>query len=634
MSAGAPNTVGIATPVESFSDALLNDIAYVRSRLDALLRDHLSSEPDVRAPESRALGDLASAFGLSSFERDLLLLCAAVELDTEVAARCEQANRHPGHVHATFALASRLFGQAHWSALLPTSPLRYWNLVNADPRADEGLVLARIRIAERVLHHVTGLVYVDEALHAWVRACSSGGDLWPGHTSIASRIARQLTLRSDPAFVLTGGDARSRRDVVAQASADAGMRLFAMLADDVPTDPAPRDRLARTWMREALLAPAVLLLEGHSAPAAAIADRIGTALVISADEGWTDGTRSFVRVEIAPPSRQERRARWRAALGDNGASPDGLVDTLATTFALTPGQMSAVIDAVDQDRSAAALWQAARLQARPALGDLAQRIEPGARWDDMVLPPAQTGLLKQVVVHVRRRTTVLDDWGFGAARRGLGLSVLFAGPSGTGKTMASEVLAHDLALDLYRIDLSQVVSKYIGETEKNLRRVFDAAEGSGAILLFDEADALFGKRSEIKDSHDRYANIEVSYLLQRMEEYRGLAILATNLRSNLDPAFLRRLRFIVDFPFPDAASRAEIWRRVFPPATPTEGLEPARLSRLNLSGGNIRNIAMNAAFMAAEAARSVLPVDVLQAARIECAKIDRPLTEAETRELL
>ena len=195
--------------------------------------------------------------------------------------------------------------------------------------------------------------------------------------------------------------------------------------------------------------------------------------------------------------------------------------------------------------------------------------------------------------------------------------------------MAAEVLSNELALDLFRIDLSAVVSKYIGETEKNLSRIFDSAEGSGAILLFDEADALFGKRSEVKDSHDRYANIEVSYLLQRMESHRGLAILTTNMKSALDPAFLRRIRFAVQFPFPDAAQRAEIWRRIFPAATPTDGLDVKRLARLNVPGGNIRNIALRAAFLAAAAGQPVRMADLLDAARSEYAKIEQPLSEAE-----
>jgi SpoVK/Ycf46/Vps4 family AAA+-type ATPase len=251
-------------------------------------------------------------------------------------------------------------------------------------------------------------------------------------------------------------------------------------------------------------------------------------------------------------------------------------------------------------------------------------------WNDLVLPAAHLETLHEVVAHVRQRRRVYDEWGFGdAGTRGLGVSALFAGASGTGKTLAAEVLANELRLDLYRVDLSRVVDKYIGETEKNLRRIFDAAEGGGTILLFDEADALFGKRSEVKDSHDRYANIEVSYLLQRMEAYRGLAILTTNMKSALDTAFLRRIRFLVQFPFPDEEQRAAIWRRVFPDATPRRGVDVRRLAQLNVAGGNIRNIALNAAFLAADAGEPVRMKHLLRATRSECAKIENALTDAE-----
>ena len=211
------------------------------------------------------------------------------------------------------------------------------------------------------------------------------------------------------------------------------------------------------------------------------------------------------------------------------------------------------------------------------------------------------------------------------------ISALFAGESGTGKTLAAEVLAGELNLDLYRIDLSSVVSKYIGETEKNLKRVFDAAEDSGSVLLFDEADALFGKRSEVKDSHDRYANIEVGYLLQRVETYRGLAVLTTNMRMSLDKSFQRRLRFIVQFPFPGAQQREAIWRRAFPSAAPTEGLNYRKLAQAHLAGGNIRNIALNAAFLAAEEGTPVRMGHLLDSGRSEARKIERPLSDAETR---
>jgi len=289
-------------------------------------------------------------------------------------------------------------------------------------------------------------------------------------------------------------------------------------------------------------------------------------------------------------------------------------------------------DSNDTNGPGGLLWDACRVQARPRLDNLAQRINPAATWDDLVLPEMHRMTLLEIAVHVKERAKVYESWGFGAkSSGGLGISALFTGGSGTGKTMAAEVLANELRLDLYRIDLSQVVSKYIGETEKNLRHVFDAAEEGGAILLFDEADALFGKRSEVKDSHDRYANIEVSYLLQRMEAYRGLAILTTNMKSAVDTAFLRRIRFIVNFPFPDAKQRAQIWEGIFPESTPTDGLDVEKLARLNVAGGNIRNIALNAAFLAANAGGEVRMEHLLRAARSEYVKMEKPLTGAEIK---
>jgi SpoVK/Ycf46/Vps4 family AAA+-type ATPase len=280
------------------------------------------------------------------------------------------------------------------------------------------------------------------------------------------------------------------------------------------------------------------------------------------------------------------------------------------------------------------IWAACRLVTRPRLDQLAQRIDLRAGWDDIVLPEEQVSTLRQLVAQVAQRARVYDDWGFGRRmNRGLGISALFAGESGTGKTMAAEVIAGELQLDLYRIDLSAVVSKYIGETEKNLRRVFDAAESGGAILLFDEADALFGKRSEVKDSHDRYANIEINYLLQRLEAYRGLAILTTNMKGAMDTAFLRRLRFVIDFPFPSVADRKRMWRQAFPAEAELGTLDFDRLARFSLTGGSVHNIALNAAFLAAHAGEAISMARVLEAARTEFRKLDRPVNEADFRVL-
>jgi SpoVK/Ycf46/Vps4 family AAA+-type ATPase len=264
------------------------------------------------------------------------------------------------------------------------------------------------------------------------------------------------------------------------------------------------------------------------------------------------------------------------------------------------------------------------------LGALADRLVPGYGWDDIVLPDDVMQQVRELAGQVAARTQVYERWGFGQRlARGRGIAALFSGPSGTGKTMTAEILARHLDLDLYRIDLAGVVSKYIGETEKNLRSIFDAAEQSGAILFFDEADALFGKRTEVRDSHDRYANIEVNYLLQRMESYRGLAILCTNRRTSLDRAFLRRLRFLIEFPFPDAENRRRIWQKMFPPAAPLGALDFNALARLEVPGGNIRNIALNAAFLAARSGEPIADAHVLHAARREYAKIDKLLTPAE-----
>ncbi|MCB0167270.1 MAG: ATP-binding protein, partial [Anaerolineae bacterium] len=337
---------------------------------------------------------------------------------------------------------------------------------------------------------------------------------------------------------------------------------------------------------------------------------------------------------------QTQQNLWRQVLGDHTNALNGYIPTLTAQFRLSPS----LIRAAAEDALAALptdpakrelqhhLWDACRRQARFGLDDLATRIETRYTWDDLVLPEQQMATLQEIVIQVAQRAKVYETWGFGANVRGTGTAVIFAGSSGTGKTLAAEVMANALRLDLYRVDLSGVVSKYIGETEKNLRRIFSAAEYGGAILLFDEADALFGKRSEVRDSHDRYANIEVSYLLQQMESYRGLAILTTNMLDNFDRAFLRRIRFIVQFPFPNAELRAEIWGRIFPVEAPTAALDLYKLARLNITGGSIRNIALNAAFLAADKGEAIGMKHLLRASVTEFAKLEKPLPEAEMQD--
>ena len=597
-------------------------------------------------PAPSALETLCATFGLSPFERNLLLLCAGMELDSAFAAHCAAAHDDPQRGYPTFGLALAVLPEAHWSALAPTAPLRYWRLV--EPTGDDVLTASRLRIDERALHYLAGIHHVDERLQGLVVPLSVPAELPPSHHALVHKVAGLWSHPEGdsavPAVQLCGDEDAGKQAIAAAASAAVGLRPYAIRAADVPAGATEREALARLWEREAALSGGVLLVDCQEQdgpdglrPALTLLERLRGVLIATSQEPLRTRKRQLIRMDVGRPSAAEQRTLWRNALGPLAQELNGQIEVLTTQFDLgaqeiqaTGAELLADASRMDEEVTGAALWDACRVRSRPRLDDLAQRIAPAASWDDLVLPEPQRQVLREVAAHVRQRTRVYEAWGFAAkGARGLGISALFAGASGTGKTMAAEVLAEELRLDLYRIDLSQVVSKYIGQTEKNLRRVFDAAEEGGAILLFDEADALFGKRSEVRDSHDRYANIEVSYLLQRMEAYRGLAILTTNMKDALDTAFMRRIRFVVQFPFPDTEQRAEIWRRIFPPETPTEDLDTTRLARLSVAGGNIRNIALNAAFLAADAGEPVRMSHLSRAARSECAKLEKPLTGAE-----
>ena len=345
------------------------------------------------------------------------------------------------------------------------------------------------------------------------------------------------------------------------------------------------------------------------------------------------------------PDIAEREALW-AAFADEVAhefAPDIAWSELAAKFRLTPGQIKGALQAAANRaclRGAGAVVGRDDLHAgcyahsRRKLAALARRLDAKATWEHITLPPSALAQLHEVCAQVRHRKTVFRDWGFGALPSAAsGLAILFYGQSGVGKTMAVEVIANELQLEAYKIDLSTIVSKYIGETEKNLSRIFDEAEDSNAILFFDEADALFGKRSEVKDAHDRYANIEINYLLQRMDAFEGLAILATNLRKNIDDGFFRRMHFAVEFPFPDAAHRYRIWQQHLPARAPIKkDVDFGYLAeRFTLSGGNIRNVVVNAAFLAAECGGEIGMEHLIRATRREYEKIGRLCTDMDFR---
>jgi hypothetical protein len=595
-----------------------------------------------------ALVRLAGLFDLSRFEQETLVLCVAVEMERSLGTLCTVLNGNQQQAFLTFRVAMAVLAEPNWQALMPTSALRYWHLV--DLAAGTELTQASLRIDERILHELMGRPYVDARLKGVLssvpltdRAIVAAAS----HQALAVKIADIVQTQEQPYLQLCGQDFSTLQQIVTVACLQLQRPLFVIAVEALPTDLVQANLVQRLCEREALLSHGVLLLacdrgstEGaqgtqQAAALARFIDQCQVPVILMQQEHRVWGSRSALTIDVEPLMPVEQAQIWRMSLEQNQmATATGEIDRLVSTFNLNAQMIQTVvsqtknISANGSDR----LWQNCLEQARPRFDGLAQQIQSQLGWEDLVLPEKEIAVLQTISAHVRQRSKVYEQWGFGAkSRRGLGISALFAGASGTGKTLAAEVLANELHLDLHRIDISAVVSKYIGETEKNLRKIFDAAESGGAILLFDEADALFGKRSDVKDSHDRYANMEVAYLLQRIEAYRGLAILTTNLKDSIDQAFLRRIRFVVQFPFPDVAQRAEIWRRVFPAQTPMQKLSHHKLAKLSVAGGNIRNIALNAAFLAADAEESVGMGHILQAAQAEYMKLERPLTDQEVR---
>jgi hypothetical protein len=598
---------------------------------------------------------LQTCFGLSGFERDVLLLCAGAALETRFLTACAAAHGDPRATWPTLGLALAVLRDAHWSAVSRTRPLRYWRLI--EPGTGP-LLHAPLQIDERILQLLLGVPPTDERLESLIRflpagSVPSGSRVIGMNPMLQTAVHRwQHPADAPEPILLMGTHASSRQAAFLELCEGSDCRAYVMHAADLPTTSADREQLARLWTREATLNRAALYIQTEQGAAeqaviprhlASWVSQIQARVAVDVAPGSWAEQLPGLRVEVRGLSLSERRSAWELHLGSLAGRMNGDLDRIVEYFHFDePGIRAAAaaaleaaalgIEAAAESQAGKLTWHACRRYARRTLDTLARRIEPRASWDDLVLPAPQTESLRQIAIHLRQRAVVNDQWGFsGRYSRGLGLSALFAGASGTGKTLAAEILAGELDLDLYQIDLATIVSKYIGETEKNLRRIFDAAEESGAILLFDEADALFGKRSEVRDSHDRYANLEVSYLLQRMDSYRGVAILTTNMQHALDSAFLRRIRFIVQFPFPDAASRERIWERIFPADTPLGALDFGHFGQLNVSGGVIRNIAMHAAFLAAEQHSRVESRHILAAARIEYAKLDKPLTAAEAK---
>jgi ATP-dependent 26S proteasome regulatory subunit len=628
---------------------------------------------------------LARTFKLSPFEMQAVVICLAPELhrkyDRLYAYLQDDITRKKPSVDLILTLLCSTQGDRRspdlsisWRAksyFSEATPLFRADILQPidDPQSPSGASdLGRfLRLDGRILNYLLGNHQLDRRLTNLVNLHS------PSHTLeqvLIDPIAKAqlvqllqhhcsppLKERSRVVVYLQGAIGVGKQELALGACVQLNCRLLYVDLEMLLAQESEAEKLLRLAFREGLLLGAALYFDhferlmGDEPKARMILKLLA---MVMADYGWLAflagekpwhpqdlfESMVFQSIAIPLPNMALRTNLWNQSLEKHlPAADETWANQLANQFRLTPRQIrSAVTMAIDQcaftdgqpDLNLDDLYTACRKQSNCKLSELAAKVEPRYGWQDLILSEDKLAQLKEICSQSRHRYRVFSDWGFDRKlSHGKGLSALFSGSPGTGKTMAAGVIAHDLQVDLYKVDLSGVVSKYIGETEKNLSRIFQEAETSNAILFFDEADALFGKRTEVSDAHDRYANIETSYLLQKMEEYEGIVILATNLGENMDAAFTRRLRFIVEFPFPDDANRLLIWKTHFPPEAPlSEDIDYDLLARkFQIAGGNIKNIVLSAAFFAAEEEGAIAMSHILRAAKREFEKIGKLWSE-------
>jgi hypothetical protein len=635
----------------------------------ALAAIHQLDEQATTAEQPIGLQLLARLFDLSTFELWSLVMCLAPALDLRYERIYGYLQDDVTRVAPSIDLMLTLLADGDSLARLDylkyfdrLAPLRLYHLIlPVEETAKHPSSLRQaFQIAPGIVDWLTGDYSPSNSLGDWA-------EIFPAPQTVEEIIgARQVfdeenlpapEIFSDvrPLFSLYGSDFL-QQELIARQIAVALERpqlRVKFLTDENPESALEKLHLA---VRDARLTGSLLYLQacdifinsdGCLLPACFETLRLAADSVLFSsrnpfkfDPDMPGNGHPLMRAQFQGLSTPERADLWKVLLdGAPNELQPGELQTLAGQFSLTSGQIvaaasTAMSQALQQGRTLTSndLFSAARFHSGHHLAALAHKIEPRYVWDDLVLPETPLSMLREMVDMVKSRPLVLDEWGLGRKlTSGTGISALFSGPPGTGKTLAAQIMANQLGIDLYRIDLSTVVSKYIGETEKNLERIFTDAAQSNAILFFDEADTIFGKRSEVKDAHDRYANIEVGYLLQRMESYSGVSILATNLRANLDEAFTRRLQFIVNFPFPDEEYRLKIWKVLMPPDMPcASGLNLKMMAdRFKLAGGSIRNIIVSAAFLAASNGGKVEMPHLMHGARRELQKMGKLLTESD-----
>lgn len=640
-------------------------IAEIETEIEAKKAESL------RRGVSLTLPLLANIFGLTPFEIDVVLICLAPELDTKYGKlyaylQNDATKRQPGVDLVLNLLCEptedRIYARQYFDASAPLFKHHIIQFIEAPEEGQKPLLARFVKADERIINYIRGLNQIDTKIALFTKLIPLQTD--SDKMQLPEDQKRQIynlinwwkITEGKMTCFLQGPYGAGKKTVAQGMCKDWGIPLLIV---DVATltnrEVDFEDSISRVF-REAVLQNSAVYLEHferlYSEDAKtifnknilfkALEDGRGIVFVASEEPLVLSGEvqKYLFKIEIPIPDYGMRKQIWGQCL--KGIFSEEVVSALANKFKFTAGQIK---DAIASAEKLAVLhgreeifvtmedlYDGCRAQSNQKLTALAKRIKPKYRWDDLILPKEKKEQLKEVKDYIKHKGVVYQDWGFdNKLSLGKGLNVLFSGASGTGKTMAAEVIASELELDLYKIDLSMVVSKYIGETEKNLNRIFKEAEQSNAILFFDEADALFGKRSEVRDSHDRYANIEISYLLQKMEENEGIVILASNLSQNIDDAFMRRMHFNVEFPFPEEEYRYKIWRSLIPKEAPlSKDIDFEFLAkRFKLAGGNIKNIIVNAAFLAAEESKVIGMEHVIKATKREFQKIGKVCSQSE-----
>lgn len=648
------NTI-LETPPYEFKSGVNKDPELEKIRILASEINRKKIESINNGKELR-LHILSELFHLQRFEVDTILIGLASELDLRYEKLYSYIQNDVTKKRPTVDLVIKLLcgsveerfrAREYFSSAAPLNRNRLVNLIGDGQ--ETSLLSKSIKIDERIINYLIGADGIDRTLENFssiINPKRSFNDVIfeDGHKDrLINLIEQNSGSKTQLMFFFHGSSGTGKKMMAEAICRKLGKSLLLVNSKGLMKD-EPFETLG-VILREALLQNSCVYLEGVDALwkekdglnvtyLIRELDRLPNCVFMSGELPWEPpeiiGNHIFINIHFPMPSFAIRKKLWEYFLDGNSDVLD--VSALAAKFKLSGGQIK---NAVFTARNAASakgisglsledIHHGCKSQSNRNLSNFARKLEPRYNWDDIVLPDDTKEQLKEVRGYIKHRGTVYTDWGFDSKLSlGKGLNILFSGPSGTGKTMAAEIIAKDAGLDVYKIDLSNVVSKYIGETEKNLKNIFLEAETSNAILFFDEADALFGKRSEVRDSHDRYANIEINYLLQRTEEYEGIVILASNLSNNIDSAFLRRMHFKIEFPPPDEKLREKIWRKVFPKkaSVDRDNLDYCFLSKFKITGGNIINIAVNASFLAAGDSGIVEMEHIIRGMRRELQKI-------------